>query len=60
MRFDIQREVERVLAHQRLDALGVARFERFDDAHVVFDRTRRAVALRDRHAPDRDEKGKVV
>src|ERR1700687_5981097 len=59
MFFDMSGKVQRVLSYQGLGALGIALFQRFDDPHVIDDRARRAVALRDRHPPyrsDMDEK----
>src|ERR1700722_18863334 len=49
IRFDEGREIQRVLAREPLRQLGIALLERLDDAQMVDDRTRRAVALRDRH-----------
>src|SRR6185312_6496778 len=50
MLFDVGGEVERVLAHQPLGELGVPLFQRFDDAHVIDDRARGPVPLRNGHA----------
>jgi len=38
---DVRGEVERVLADEPLGQFGVATLERFDDLHVVDDRSRR-------------------
>src|SRR5438045_5671379 len=43
--FDVRSKVERMLAYQPLGELGVAKLERLDDAHMVDDRPRCAVAL---------------
>jgi len=51
--FDERREFERVLTHEVLDQFGIPPFKRFDDAHVINNRARRAVTLRDRHLADR-------
>ena len=53
-------EPERVIAHQRLGAHRVARFERFDDVHVIADRTIGAVLLADGFAPDHAHMGEQV
>src|SRR5215469_11971024 len=47
--FDMCRKAQRVLAGQARRRLGVAPFERLDDRHVIDDRARRAIVLRDRH-----------
>src|SRR5690242_222734 len=49
---DIVGQVQRVLTHQPLGQLRVALFQRLDDAQVIDDRSRRTIALRDRHLPD--------
>src|SRR5579862_699908 len=45
---DMRRQVERVLARQRLGSLGVAPLERLDDLHMIDDRALRAIVLADR------------
>src|ERR1700741_844115 len=50
---DVRGEIERMLAHQPLGELRVAVFQRLDDLHVIDDRSRGAIALGDRHPPDR-------
>src|ERR1051326_4434360 len=44
---DVFGEPKRMLAHQVLGALGVARLERLDDVHVVADRAGRTAVLAD-------------
>ena len=50
---DVRGKVERMLADQSLGELGVAALERLDDAHVIDDRARGAVGLRNRHPANR-------
>src|ERR1700674_846367 len=49
---DVLGEAERVIAHQILVALGVARLDRLDDVHMVADRPIGTVFLADRLAAD--------
>src|SRR5258706_6119203 len=53
IRFDEGGKIERMLAREALGKFGIAPLQRLDDAQVVDDRTRRAVALRNRHPADR-------
>src|SRR5215469_1831470 len=48
--FNINREIERMLAHELFRQFGVALFQRLDNAQMIDDRARSAVALRNRHA----------
>jgi hypothetical protein len=51
--FDERREFERVLTHEALDQFGIPPLQRFNDAHVLNNRVRRAITLRDRPLADR-------
>ncbi len=53
MRFDERGEIEGMAADDSLRQIGVAALERVDDVLVIGDRTRRAVALRNREPADR-------
>src|SRR5262249_6177938 len=57
---DVLGQPERVVAHQVLGALGVARLERLDDGQMVADRTIGAVLLADGLAPDHPHVGEQV
>src|SRR6188474_245447 len=57
---DVLGEAERMLAHQVLGALGVARLDRLDDVHVIVDRAVDAVVLADRLAADHAHVGEQV
>src|SRR5215207_3564142 len=57
---DVLGEPERMLAHQVLGALGIARLERLDDVHVIADRAVDAVVLADRGAADHAHVGEQV
>src|SRR3954454_23231500 len=57
---DVLGEAERMLAHQVLGALGVARLERLDDVHVIVDRAVHAIVLADRLAADHAHVGEQV
>ena len=50
--FDMRGKVQRVLAYQALGKLGIALFECLDDVHMIDDRARGPVALRDGHPAD--------
>ena len=45
-------KAERMVTHQFFGAIGVARFQRFDDVHVIADRAIGAVLLDDGLAAD--------
>src|SRR5205085_2869323 len=49
--FDVGGKAQRMLAYEPLGELGSAAFQRLDDVHVLDDRARRAVLLRDRPLP---------
>src|SRR5690242_15479693 len=57
---DVLGEAERMLAHQILRALRLARLEGLDDGHVVVDRAVGAVVLADRLAADHAHVGEQV
>src|SRR5579859_6071954 len=57
---DVLGEAERVIAHQGLGAQRVARFQRFDDVHVVADRAVGAILLADGLAADHPHMGEQV
>ena len=57
---DLAGKVERMLADQPLGELGIAPLERLDDAHMIDDRARGAVALRNRHLADRADMDEQV
>src|SRR5579871_2335193 len=57
---DVRGEAERMLAHQVLGPLGVARLDRLDDVHVIVDRAVGAVVLADRLAADHAHVGEQV
>src|ERR1700688_2577503 len=50
---DVRSQRERMVAHEPFRELDVARFERFDDLHVIDDRSLEAVILTDRAVADR-------
>src|SRR5947209_5542187 len=49
----VRGEIERMLAHEAFGELRIPALERLDDAHVIDDRARRAIALRDREPANR-------
>src|ERR1700688_4907025 len=53
VRVDVRSQRERMVAHEPLRELDIARFERFDDLHVIDDRSLEAVVLTDRAVADR-------
>src|SRR5260221_5477130 len=57
---DVLGQAERVVAHEVLGALGVARLERLDDGQMVADRAIGAVLLADRLAPDNSHMGEQI
>src|SRR5689334_22778428 len=57
---DVLGQAERVLAHQVLGTLGVARLEGLNDVHVIADRAVGAILLADRLAADHVHVGEQV